>query len=124
MPGNALVLAEREEILVGILEDRSVRSSKTLTWDQGMEMARWQHTQDSTGVTIYFCHPHSPWQRPSNENANRLIRYWLPKRTDLYRHSQGDLDRVAHIINTTPRRLHKWRTARAVYDDQTVALTM
>ncbi len=98
--------------------------AKTLTWDQGMEMARWQQTQAATGVEIFFCHPHSPWQRPSNENANRLIRYWLPKRTDLARHSQVDLDRVANIINTSPRRIHKWRTARAVYDDHAVALTM
>jgi len=97
---------------------------QSLTWDQGMEMARWQHTQDTTGIDIYFCHPHSPWERPSNENVNRLVRYWLPKGTDLYRHSQHDLDQVAQIINTTPRRIHQWRTAQDVYDDHTVALTM
>ena len=56
---------------------------KTLTWDQGREMARWQHVEAALGIEVYFCEPRSPWQRPTNEQTNGLLRRWLLKGTDL-----------------------------------------
>lgn len=88
---------------------------RSLCWDQGREMAEWESVADGLGVPVYFCEPHSPWQRPSNENGNRLLRRWLPKGTDLSRYSQHDLDEIAVNLNTMPRRLHDWTSADEQY---------
>jgi IS30 family transposase len=87
---------------------------RSLTWDQGAEMAQHPRLRIDTGLLIYFCDPHSPWRRGTNEKTNRLLRQYFPKGTDLSQHSAEALQAVAQAINTRPRKALNWRTPAEV----------
>jgi IS30 family transposase len=85
---------------MGELPDHLRRS---ITWDRGSEMAKWRDIQLHLNAPVYFCNPHSPWQRGSNENTNRLLRFWFEKGTDLSGHTKADLKRIQDTLNRRPR---------------------
>ena len=98
-----------------VLTDLEPSLRKTLTYDRGSEMARHRELTQATGVKVYFADPHTPWQRGSNENANGLIREYLPKGQDLSQVTQGQLNAIANRLNNRPRRILDYQTPLEVF---------
>ena len=96
--------------LIAAMQTLPAQLRKSLTWDQGTEMARHRDFTLATDMPVYFCDPASPWQRGSNENTNGLLRQFLPKGEDLSRFSPDDLGEIAHLMNTRPRKTLGWET--------------
>ena len=112
--------AVRDAIALAI-GDLPEQLRRSLTWDQGAEMAQHARLRIDTGLQVYFCDPQSPWQRGTNENTNGLLRQYFPKGTDLARHSPGDLVAVATALNTRPRKTLGWRTPAEALDEYLAA---
>ncbi|WUQ57212.1 IS30 family transposase [Streptomyces virginiae] len=95
---------------------------KTLTWDRGKELSGHAQFALDTGTKVFFADPHSPWQRPTNENTNGLLRQYFPKGTDLARWSAEDLEAVALAINNRPRKVLGWKTPAEVFGEQLLSI--
>jgi IS30 family transposase len=106
-----------QEALVATMSTLPDQLRRSLTWDQGREMTNHTAIAEATGLEIYFCDPHSPWQRGSNENINGLLRQYLPKGTDLSFYGPGLLDNIAAELNSRPRKRHGFKTPAEVLDE-------
>lgn len=116
LPDGHGTLAVQEALVAKMLTlDDHLRLS--LTWDQGREMTSHAEIAKATGLNIYFCDPHSPWQRGTNENTNGLLRQYLPKGSDLSFYGPGMLDNIAAELNSRPRKRHGFRTPAEVLED-------
>ena len=91
---------------------------KTITWDRGKELSDHAQFAMATGTKVYFADPHSPWQRPTNENTNGVLRQYFPKGTDLSRWRSEELEAVAYTLNNRPRKVLGWRTPSEVFSEQ------
>ena len=103
--------------IAGTITSLPEQLRRSLTWDQGAEMAQHARLKIDTGLAVYFCDPHSPWQRGTNENTNGLLRQYFPKGTDLSAHSKNALQAVALALNTRPRKTLGWKTPAEAFDE-------
>jgi len=109
------------DAIAGAITTLPEQLRRSLTWDQGTEMAQHAQLRIETGLQVYFCDPQSPWQRGTNENTNGLLRQYFPKGTDLARHGAADLAAVAATLNSRPRKTLGWRTPAEVLNDYLLA---
>jgi transposase, IS30 family len=114
LPGRRHTAEVVRDALVAALMPLPAQLRRSLTWDQGKEMALHGQIAEALGMPVFFCEPHSPWQRPTNENTNGLLRQYFPKGTDLRVHSPGRLAAVAAELNDRPRKSLGWDTPAAL----------
>ena len=113
LPGRHTAEAVRDA-LIAAMSSLPPQLRRSLTWDQGKEMALHGEIAEALGMPVFFCEPHSPWQRPTNENTNGLLRQYFPKGTDLRVHAPGQLTAVAAELNARPRKTLGWNTPEAL----------
>jgi IS30 family transposase len=120
LPGRHTAEAVRDAV-IDAMKDLPAHLRRSLTWDQGSEMALHAEIAQTLGMPVYFCEKASPWQRPSNENTNGLLRQYFPKGTDLRRHDAEQLTAAADELNTRPRKTLSWQTPAERLADVTVS---
>ncbi len=103
--------------ITGTITSLPEQLRQSLTWDQGAEMSQHARLKIDTGLHVYFCDPHSPWQRGTNENTNGLLRGYCPKGADLSAHSTDALEAVALALNARPRKTLGWKTPAEAFDE-------
>src|SRR5712672_2437449 len=103
--------------ITGTITSLPEQLRRSLTWDQGAEMSQHARLKIDTGLDVYFCDPHSPWQRGTNENTNGLLRQYFPKGTDLSAHNTDALEAVTLALNTRPSKTLGWRTPAEAFDE-------
>ena len=113
--------AQVRDALTAAISELPEQLRRSLTWDQGAEMAQHAQLRIDAGLQVYFCDPQSPWQRGTNENTNGLLRQYFPKGTDLARYSAEDLAAVAATLNSRPRKTLGWQTPAEVLDEHLAA---
>jgi transposase, IS30 family len=116
LPDNHTATAVQDAIVTK-MADLPATLRRTLTWDQGKEMANHIAIAQAAELEIYFCDPHSPWQRGTNENTNGLLRQWFAKGTDLSVFPPDYLDYVAAKLNNRPRQTLDWKTPAEALDE-------
>jgi IS30 family transposase len=112
---TALYAIPRGQLRAHILNRFHAQMRRSMTYDQGTEMARHQNLSERTGLKVYFAHPHSPWERGINENTNGLLRQYLPKAEDLSVYSQEQLDDIAEMLNARPRKSLGWKAPAQLF---------
>ncbi len=122
LPADHGAVAVREAMAAAITT-LPAALTRSVTWDQGIEMAEHARFSVDTGIPVYFCDPHSPWQRGSNENTNGLLRQYFPKSTNLSVHSPEHLQAVADELNNRPRKTLGWKNPREALNEYLVATT-
>ncbi|OGO58997.1 MAG: integrase [Chloroflexi bacterium RBG_16_72_14] len=120
LPGGRTA-PEVRDALVGAITTLPAHLRQSLTWDRGHEMADHLRFTIDTGVAVYFCDPHSPWQRGTNENTNGLLRQYLPRSVDLREVSQNQLDAIAAELNGRPRQTLAWRSPSEAFAEAVAA---
>jgi IS30 family transposase len=119
---NSRVSEEVIDVLIGLMRRLPEQMRKTLTWDQGAEMAKHADFTLATNCQVYFCDPHSPWQRGSNENTNGLLRQYFPRSsTDFRTYTQDDLDTIARELNGRPRETLGWQNPAQALNNLLIA---
>jgi IS30 family transposase len=113
LPSDHRAETVRDAIITAV-SDLPAALRRSLTWDQGVELARHTEITITTGLPVFFCNPHSPWERPANENINGLLRQYFPKGSDLSVHSPETLQAVEDQLNRRPRQRHGFRTPAEV----------
>jgi IS30 family transposase len=106
-----------KDALATTMSGLPVQLARSLTWDRGKEMSAHAQFKVETGIPVFFADPQSPWQRGTNENTNGLLRQYFPKGTDISRWSAGDLEAVAHALNTRPRKTLGWKTPAEAFNE-------